>query len=73
MGSKGLGITMINMYCDMIDNEFSPIIAMLEARTSGIKPVITRRVKKDFGIYDLLAKKRLPWRKRVQGSVIDRL
>lgn len=57
MGSKGLGITMINMYCDMIDNEFSPIIAMLEARTSGIKPVITRRVKKELGIYDLLAKK----------------
>jgi len=41
----------------MIDNEFAPLISMLKARTDGIKPVIVRRVKKDLGVYDLLARK----------------
>ncbi len=55
--SRQLGITQINMYVDMVKAEFAPVIAVLEGRTEGMKPYISEEVKKDFGIYELLAEK----------------
>lgn len=55
--SRQLGITQINMYVDMVKAEFAPVIAILEGRTEGMKPYIGEQVKKDFGIYELLAEK----------------
>jgi len=57
MAKNGLGITMINMYCGMVDEEFAPVIAMLESRTAGIKSAVMRQVKKDLGVYDLIMQK----------------
>lgn len=57
MSGSGLGITMINMYCDLLDQEFKPVIAMLTARTDSIKQSVERKVKKDLGVYDLAMKK----------------
>lgn len=57
MAKGGLGITMINMYCDMVDQEFATVIAILEARTAGIRTAVERQVKKDLGVYSLLMKK----------------
>ncbi len=55
--SRQLGITQINMYVDMVQAEFAPVISVLEGRTGSIKPSICEQVKKDFGIYELLAEK----------------
>lgn len=55
--SRQLGITQINMYVDMVTAEFAPVIAILEGRTEGMRPYIQDQVKKDFGIYELLAEK----------------
>lgn len=55
--AKGMGINMIHMYCEMVDDEFKPVIAMLEARTAGMKNIVETQVKKDFGVYDLIMKK----------------
>lgn len=55
--SRQLGITQINMYVDMVKAEFAPVIAILEGRTEGMKPYIGEQVKKELGIYELLAEK----------------
>jgi len=55
--SRQLGITQINMYVDMVTAEFAPVIAILEGRTEGVKPYIGEQVKKEFGIYELLAER----------------
>lgn len=52
-----LGITQIQMYCTMIEQEFAPVIKILNSRTANIKPIIEQQVKKDWGIYELCAEK----------------
>jgi hypothetical protein len=55
--SRQLGITQINMYVDMVNAEFAPIISALENRTGSLRTSICEQVKKDLGVYDLLAEK----------------
>ena len=55
--AKTLGVTQIKMYEDMIMDDFAPLITILKARTEGLHDPISRRVKKDLGIYDLLKEK----------------
>ncbi len=51
---KQLGIQMIEMYVGMIRDEFQPLMAELNVREMAIKEQIEARVKKDFGIYDMM-------------------
>ena len=51
---KGLSKGMIDMYIEMVEKEYSPLISMLEAKTSALAPRIAKQVKKDLGIYNLL-------------------
>ena len=51
-----LGVTAINMYCDMIKESFNPILAELNSREYDIKEEVETMVKKDVGIYDLYVK-----------------
>ena len=51
-----LGVTAINMYCDMIKESFGPILAELNSREHSVKEEIETMVKKDVGIYDLYVK-----------------
>ena len=55
--AKNLGINMINMYSQMIEEEFKPLIHELEAQAHGFKEELEIQVKKDFGIYELYAEK----------------
>ena len=52
-----LGITMIEMYCNMIRNDFEPLVSMLRRRTDGVRDKIESQVKKELGVYDLYAEK----------------
>ena len=52
-----LGITMIEMYCSMVRDDFNPLINILTARTRGVEHKVEIQVKKDFGVYDLFMKK----------------
>lgn len=52
-----LGITQINMYCDLVKKEFEPIEKILTSRTHGLESFIETQVKKDWGIYELCAEK----------------
>jgi len=52
-----LGITMIEMYCNMIRSDFSPIIDALHNRTRGVEDKVEVQVKRDFGVYDLFQRK----------------
>ena len=52
---KGLSLGMINMYTDLVEKEYEPLIGMLKAKAEAMKSHIEIQVKKDFGIYDLLA------------------
>lgn len=51
---KQLGIQMIEMYVGMIRDEFQPLMAELNVREMAIKEQIEVRVKRKFGIYDLM-------------------
>ena len=51
---KGLSKGMIDMYIEMVEKEYSPLISMLEAKTSALAPRIAKQVKKDLGVYNLL-------------------
>jgi len=55
--AKALGIKQIEMYEHMIIEDFAPLITILESRTAGIQDSVTKQVKKDMGIYELLAEK----------------
>jgi len=55
--SKNLGINMINMYVQMIEEEFKPLVQELEAQAHGFKEELEIQVKKDFGIYELCAER----------------
>ena len=50
--SAKLGITMIEMYCDMIKEQFKPITEALDLRDSELEDVCRVQAKKDLGIYD---------------------
>jgi len=52
-----LGVKQIEMYSEMIAEKFQPIVGLLEGRTAGAKDGISQQVKKDLGVYDLLAEK----------------
>ena len=55
--AKTLGIKQIEMYENMIREDFAPLITILTSRTTGIRDNVGKQVKKDFGVYDLLAEK----------------
>lgn len=55
--AKPLGPQMIEMYVDMIKQDFDPLITRLKNRTHGLKPKITKQVKIDLGIYELYQEK----------------
>lgn len=57
MGKGTLGVTHIKMYEEMIERRFSPIITVLNARNKSVDREIATQVKKDLGIYDLMAEK----------------
>lgn len=52
---KGLSLGMIEMYIELVKKEYEPLINMLKAKSEAMKSHIEIQVKKDFGIYDLLA------------------
>jgi hypothetical protein len=52
-----LGITMIDMYCAMVRDDFNPLIISLTARATGVKDKVELQVKKDMGVYHLYQKK----------------
>lgn len=54
---KGLSMGMIQMYIGLIEDEYEPLINMLQAKTEAVKPDIEKQVKVDMGIYDLLMEK----------------
>ena len=47
-----MGITMIEMYCKMIREQFKPITEALDARNIDLKEICEKQAKKDLGIYD---------------------
>ena len=53
--SKPLSIGMIQMYVDMAEKEYNPLIAALQAKSEVLRDKIKTEVKKDFGIYNLIA------------------
>jgi len=55
--AKTLGIKQIEMYENMIKEDFAPLITILTSRTTGIEDKVEKQVKKDLGVYDLLAEK----------------
>jgi len=55
--AKALGMKAIEMYEGMIMKDFGPLISILGARTAGIDEAVRQQVKKDLGVYDLLAEK----------------
>lgn len=54
---QALSLGMISMYEGLLDDEFKPVMAILEARSKAIEPRVRVQVKKDLGVYDLLLKK----------------
>lgn len=54
---KGLGITTIQMYEDLVKQEFKPIEDILKVRDYKLNKSIELQVKKDFGIYELYQRK----------------
>lgn len=60
MGKNGNGtmtVSMIKMYEQMIEDDFDPIIKILQARGNAVKDTVIVDVKKDLGVYDLLTRK----------------
>jgi len=55
--AKAIGVKAIEMYEGMINEDFGPLITILRSRTDGIAGAVRKQVKKDLGIYDLLAEK----------------
>ena len=51
-----LGISMIEMYCNMVREQFGPILSELRGRDAELKSKIEIEVKKELGIYDLYVK-----------------
>ena len=51
-----MGINAINMYCDMVKQQFGPILSELRSRNSELRSQIEIEVKKELGIYDLYVK-----------------
>jgi len=51
--AKSLGPQMIEMYVDMIKQDFDPLITRLKNRTQGLEPKILKQVKIGLGIYQL--------------------
>ena len=51
-----IGITTINMYCDMVKEQFAPILSELRSRNAELRSKIEIEVKKELGIYDLYVK-----------------
>lgn len=56
--SSLLSVTHMNMYCDMVERKFKPLIGMLEKLNAAKSCEIETQVKKDFGIYDLVIEKK---------------
>jgi hypothetical protein len=54
---KGLGITTIHMYEDLVNQEFQPIEEILTIRNHKLSTAIELQVKKDLGIYELYQRK----------------
>jgi len=52
---KGLSLGMIEMYVDLVKKEYEPLISMLKAKSEAMRSKIEIQVKKDFGIYNMLA------------------
>jgi len=43
------------MYVDLVKKEYEPLISMLKAKSEAMRSKIEIQVKKDFGIYNMLA------------------
>lgn len=55
--SKQMGIKMIEMYVEMVNKEFHPLMAELDVREMALKEKIETQVKKKFGIYDMMVER----------------
>lgn len=52
-----LGITMINMYVDLVNQEFQPLVDQVQHLENLMRTKVEDDVKKELGIYDLWVKK----------------
>ena len=55
--SKQIGVQMIDMYCNMIKDQFQPIIDILNHREKLLQKNLEIEARKELGIYDLYVKK----------------
>jgi len=49
-------ISMIDMYCDLVKEQFAPIIQTLKIQDNKIEEQLRIEVKKEFGIYDKMVR-----------------
>lgn len=52
---KGLTVTMVTMYHDMLTNEFKELTSLLESRREEIRQSVTLEVEYDMGVLQLRA------------------
>lgn len=57
MAQKQMGINMIEMYVNMVKEEFEPLMAQLNARETVMRSNMEVEVRKELGIYNMTIKK----------------
>ena len=50
--SVKMGITMIEMYCKMVEEQFAPITQTLKVHNMALQDMCEKEAKKELGIYD---------------------
>ena len=53
--AKQLSVTMINMYKELAEKEYKPLIEAMERKSLALRPVVENEVKHSLGIYGLMA------------------
>ena len=48
-----IGIDRINMYINLVDDEFGPLLRAIQADEAELKETLTREARQELGIYDL--------------------
>jgi uncharacterized protein YPO0396 len=51
---KGISKGMIQMYRDILNKKYEPLISMLQAKSKALAPRVALQVKKDMGVYALM-------------------
>lgn len=55
MSTKGLTVGQVNMFCNLLEEEFSGMVAITKARVSVLRPAVRRVVEKEVGVMALQA------------------